>query len=84
MKKADAIRAAVRHDPSLSNDQIKKVVKIKYGLAVESNHITNILGPYSKRRHLGVAGQHYVKLAEQCIAGFGGDRRLAVAFINLV
>jgi ribosome recycling factor len=27
MKKADAIREAVRHDPSLSNEQIKKLSK---------------------------------------------------------
>jgi hypothetical protein len=84
MTKADAIRESVRNDPSLSNDQIKKLVVLKYGLVVESNHINNILGPYSRRKHLGLAGKNYLKLAEQCLAGFGGDRRLAVTYLNLV
>jgi len=84
MTKADAIREAVRNDISMSNDQVKKVVVLKYGLTVKSNQINNILGPYSKRKHLGMAGKHYLKLAEQCLAGFGGDRRLAVTYLNLV
>jgi hypothetical protein len=84
MKKADAIREAVRHDPSLSNEQIKKLVYLRFGLRVRSNHINNILGPFSRRKHLGMAGQHYIKLAERCLAGFGGDRRLAMTYLNLV
>ncbi len=84
MKKADAIREAVRHDPSLSNEQIKRLVFLRFGLHVGSNQINNILGPFSKRKHLGLAGQHYLKLAEQCLAGFGGDRRLAMTYLNLV
>jgi hypothetical protein len=84
MKKADAIREAVRNDPSLSNEQIKKLVHLRFGLNVRSNHINNILGPFSRRKHLGVAGHHYIKLAEQCLAGFGGDRRLALTYLNLV
>lgn len=84
MKKADAIREAVRHDPSLSNEQIKQIVYLRFGLNVRSNHINNILGPFSRRKHLGVAGYHYIKLAEQCLAGFGGDRRLALTYLNLV
>ena len=84
MKKADAIREAVRHDPSLSNEQIKKIVQLRFGLTVGSNHINNILGPFSRRKHLGLAGKHYLKLAEQCLAGFGGDRRLAMTYLNLV
>lgn len=84
MKKADAIREAVRHDPSLSNEQIKKLVYLRFGMSVQSNHINNLLGPFSKRRHLGPAGKNYIKLAEQCLAGFGGDRRLAMTYLNLV
>jgi len=84
MKKADAIREAVRHDPSLSNEQIKKIVQLRFGLNVRTNHINNILGPFSRRRHLGLAGKHYMKVAEQCLASFGGDRRLAMTYLNLV
>lgn len=84
MKKADAIREAVRHNPSLSNEQIKKVVMLRFGLTVGSNQINNILGPFSKRRHLGTVGSLYLKLAEQCLASFGGDRRLAITYLNLV
>jgi hypothetical protein len=84
VKKADAIREAARHDPSLSNEQIKKIVYLRFGLSVRSNHINNILGPFSRRRHLGSAGKNYIKLAEQCLAGFGGDRRLAMTYLNLV
>ncbi len=84
MTKADAIREAVRNDPSLSNEQIKKIVYLRFGLDVQSNHINNLLGPFSRRKHLGPAGRHYIKLAEQCLAGFGGDRRLAMTYLNLV
>lgn len=83
MTKADAIREAVRNDPSLSNQQIKQIVRIRFGLTVRSNHINNILGPHSKRKNRGLAGQRYLNLATQFLAGFNGDRRLASTYLHL-
>lgn len=83
MTKADAIREATRTDPSLSNEQIKTIVRQRFNLNVRSNQINNLLGPYCKRKHLGMAGQHYLTLARQFLAGFGGDKRMASAYLNL-
>ncbi len=84
MTKAEAIREAARHDPSMSNEQIKKHVMLRHNLVVSSSHINNLLGPYAKRKHLAPTHQDYMHLAEKCLAGFGGDRRLALTFLNLV
>lgn len=44
MTKSDAIRAVTKDHYSLTNEEIKREVRRQYGLEVESNLITGVIG----------------------------------------
>ncbi len=83
ISKRQAIRNVTAHDMSLPNKQVKKAVKDQYGLTVESNEITAVLGKYADRRFMGKAGQRSLELAGEYLRKIGGDIRQAVRLLHM-
>ena len=84
MTKARAIRLVTADDKSLTTNQIKALVKERFGLDVGTNHVIEILGPYKERRHRGEAGKTLTKEAEKYLNVCDNNRQLAVQLINSV
>jgi len=83
INKRQAIRNVTRDDTSLSNTAIKRAVKTRYDLTIESNEITAVLGNYADRRFSGKSGQTQLILAAQYLRQMGGDIRQAVRLLHL-
>jgi len=76
-----AIRNITKNDPSKSCAQIKAEARETYGLEINNNQITNILGPYKERIHSGPAGQTKLKLTKNFRESFS-DLREASLFLH--
>jgi hypothetical protein len=79
--KARAIRNITKDDPSKSCAQIRTEAKQNYGLKVNNNQITNILGPYKERMNSGPAGQTKMRLTKNFRDSFS-DLREATLFLH--
>jgi len=82
MTKARAVRLVTQGDLSLTTKQIKTLVKERFGLDVQTNHIIELVGPYRERRHRGEAGKTLTKEGRKFLDICGNDRQLAVQIIN--
>ena len=81
--KRQTIRNVTKDDTSLSNPEIKRLVKTRYGLTVGSNEISAVLGNYADRRFSGKSGQTELHLAAAFLRQFGGDIKRAVNLLHL-
>ena len=84
MTKARAVRIVTQEDKSLTTSEIKSLVKERFGLDVQTNHIIELVGPYRERRHRGEAGKTLTKEAEKYLNICDNNRQLAVQLINSV
>ena len=82
--KAKAIRQVKQDDVSYTNDQIKNLVRARYGLEVETNQIIGVCGPYAKRKWSGPTGEALFRLGNDFLRHCGGNRKLAIQVINSV
>jgi hypothetical protein len=82
ISKADMIRRVTNDDSSLPNCQIKTLVKNKYGVSVESNQITEVLGRYADRQFAGKLGKMQLQLAKDFVRKIGSLRH-AVRLLHL-
>ena len=71
MKKAQAIRAVVQRDFSLTNQQIKNYVMSEFGLVVKTNEIVNTIGPYRQRIRISGHKKELVNKAKEYLISIG-------------
>lgn len=79
--KARAVRNITRDDASKSCGQIKAEARHIYGIELNNNNITNILGPYKERINKGPAGKTKMKLTKKFRECFD-DLREAKLFLH--
>jgi hypothetical protein len=83
ISKSDAIREVLKDDLSQTAEQIKREVRQRWGLLVESNLICNVSGSHDSR--VGLAGYSDLLLdkAREFVETVGDDK-LAVTLIRMV
>jgi len=83
ISKSDAIREVLKEDMSQTAEQIKREVRRRYGLLVESNLICNVAGKYESR--VGLIGYSDVLLdkAGEFLEAVG-DPKLAITLVRMV
>ena len=71
MKKTNAIRAVVNKNWALTNQQIKDVVYLRYGLTVQTNEIINTIGPFHKRLQIAGHSKELISKAKEYLILIG-------------
>jgi hypothetical protein len=83
ISKSDAIREVLKEDLSQTAEQIKREVRRRYGLLVESNLICNVTGSHESR--VGLTGYSDLLLdkAREFVETVGDDK-LAISLLRVV
>lgn len=80
--KAEALRMANMQSPNMSNAQLKNFLRKKWGMHVEGNQISEVLGSEATRRNQK-AESLKIKLAFAFLKNMGGDHKEAVRILRL-
>jgi hypothetical protein len=83
ISKSDAIREVLKEDLSQTAEQIKREVRQRWGLLVESNLICNVSGSHDSRVGLAGYSDHLLAKATEFVLAVG-DSKLAVTLIRMV
>jgi len=83
ISKSDAIREVLKEDMSQTAEQIKREVRRRYGLLVESNLICNVTGRHESRVGLTGYSNHLLDKARGFLDTVGDDK-LAISLLRMV
>ena len=75
MTKSDAIRAVTKDNYCLPNEDIKREVRRKYGLEVESNLIAGVIGPEKHRLGTRTNSEELKRQAKNLIINAGSFKQ---------
>ena len=81
--KTEAIRDVLKEDLSQTAEQIKREVRRRFGLLVESNLICNVCGSLESRVNLHGHSEFLLEKAEEFL-NLVGEERLAVTLLRIV
>ncbi len=81
--KTEAIRDVLKEDLSQTAEQIKREVRLRWGLLVESNLICNVSGSHDSRVALAGYSDHLLAKAREFVETVGDDK-LAISLLRVV